>query len=398
MQHEVLGRFDANQRAQDGSLLELPSVLHGEAVDSRYGRSGRALPKAPRSLALIFMRRRLGVAAQIARNRFAAVTYALHTVASRARANAGAAYGGQALIDGILMRGPSHIGVAFRTVDGGIAVASEPIATGPIRRRLARIPVLRGALVLWETLALGSRWLLRSADVSSGEEEQVAGGTGSLIGTLVVTLAIAIAIFNVLPAIVASGIVHALGITQLLVERAIDGLLQVGILLGYLAAVGRSADVDRTYRYHGAEHRAIHALENGEPLTRKTLASWPTAHPRCGTEFLVVVILVSIVGFSIVGRLDPLATVLSRIAGIPLVAGLAYEILRLLGRYRTHLVARALAAPGIAVQRITTREPDDGMHDIAIAALSVAVEAHGATVPPGTERPATRALHQSRAS
>ena len=397
MQHEVLGRLDANQRAQDRSLLQLPPVLYGEAADSGHGRSGRALPEAPRSLALIPMRRRLGVAARIAQDRFADVSRALHAVALSARQANGAAYGGQALIDGILMRGPSHIGVALRTVDGGIAVTAEPIATGPIRRRLTRIPVLRGAVVLWETLALGSRWLLRSADVSSGDEERATGGTGSMIATLVVTLLIAVAIFNVLPAIVASAIVRALGVTQLLIERAIDGVLQVGILLGYLAAVGRSSDVDRTYRYHGAEHRAIHAFENDEPLTRGALARWPTAHPRCGTEFLVVVILVSIVSFSLLGRLDPIPTVISRIAGIPLVAGLAYEILRLLGRYRENPVARVLAAPGIAVQRITTRKPDDQMHDIAIAALAAAIEAEGGVVPSGSERPITRALQQVEA-
>ena len=397
MQHEVLDRLDAKQRSQDGSLLKLPPVLYGEAADPRHGRPGRALPEAPRSLALIPMRRRLGVAARIAQDRFADVSHAFHTVALSARPTNGAAYGGQALIDGILMRGPSHIGVALRTVDGGIAVTAEPIATGPIRRRLTRIPVLRGAVVLWETLALGSRWLLRSADVSAGDEERSTGGTGSMIATLIVTLLIAVAIFNVLPAIVASAIVHALGVTQLLVERAIDGVLQVGILLGYLAAVGRSSDVDRTYRYHGAEHRAIHAFENGDPLTRSSLGRWPTAHPRCGTEFLVVVILVSIVSFSLVGRLDPIPTVISRIAGIPLVAGLAYEILRLLGRYRSNPVARALAAPGIAVQRITTRKPDDQMHDIAIAALTAAIEAEGGVVPSGSERPVSRALQPVRA-
>jgi len=343
------------------------------------------------------MRRRLGVAARIAQDRFADISRALHAVSLSARPTSGAAYGGQALIDGILMRGPSHIGVALRTVDGGIAVTSEPITTGPIRRRLTRIPVLRGAVVLWETLALGSRWLLRSADVSAGDEERSTGGTGSMIATLVITLLIAVAIFNVLPAIAASAMVHALGLTQLLVERAIDGLLQVGILLGYLAAVGRSGDVDRTYRYHGAEHRAIHALENGDPLTRGALSRWPTAHPRCGTEFLVVVILVSIVSFSLIGRLDPIPTVISRIAGIPLVAGLAYEILRLLGRYRANVIARTLAAPGIAVQRITTRKPDDGMHDIAIVALTAAIEAEGGVAPSGSERPASRPLQPLKA-
>jgi uncharacterized protein YqhQ len=343
------------------------------------------------------MRRRLGVAARIAQERIATAALALRTVALSARPTSAATYGGQALIDGVLMRGPSHIGVALRTVDGSITVATEPLATGAIRRRLTRIPVLRGAVVLWETLALGSRWLLRSADVAAGEEERSTGGGGSMAATLVVTLLIAVAIFNVLPAIVAAAIVQAFGVTPLLVERAIDGLLQVAILIGYLAVVGRSADVDRTYRYHGAEHRAIHALENGEPLTRSTLARWPTAHPRCGTEFLVVVILVSIVSFSLIGRLDPIPTVISRVAGIPLVAGIAYEILRLLGRYRTNVVAQTLAAPGIAVQRITTRQPDDSMHDIAIAALITAIEAEGGVVPKGSERPATRPLLSTRA-
>ena len=342
------------------------------------------------------MRRRLGVAARIAQDRFADLSRTLDALSLAARPTSGASYGGQALIDGILMRGPTHIGVALRTVDGGIVVTSEPIASGPIRRRLTRIPMLRGAVVLWETLALGSRWLMRSADVAAGDEERSTGGSGSTIATLGITLLIAIAVFNVLPAIAAGAIVRALGITALLVERAVDGVLQVTILLGYLAAVGRSSDVDRTYRYHGAEHRAIHALENGDPLTRSALGRWPTAHPRCGTEFLVVVILVSIVTFSLVGRLEPVPTVVSRIVGIPLVAGLAYEVLRLLGRFRNNIAARLLAAPGIAVQRITTRRPDDGMHDVAIAALTATIEAEGGVPPRGSERPITRVLQPLR--
>ena len=324
------------------------------------------------------MRRRHGVAA---------------LTTTLAKSPLGAAYGGQALVEGILMRGPAHIGAAFRAADGTIVVTSEPLPSGELRRRIARIPVVRGAAVLWETLSLGARWLTRSAEIASGNEAP--STTGSRVATtlmLVATLAIAVVGFNVVPAIAASWIAAALGGTSLLVERAIDGALQVLVLIGYLALVGRSRDIDRTYRYHGAEHRAIHALENGEPLTRATLARWPTAHPRCGTEFLVVVILVSIVSFSLVGRLDPIATIASRLLGIPLVAGVAYELLRLLGRYRRNPVARLLAAPGIAVQSITTRAPDDAMHDVAIAALTAALEAAGAAAPAGSERPAWRTL------
>ncbi len=312
------------------------------------------------------------------------------------------AYGGQALVDGILMRGPAHIGVAIRVPDGSILTTTEPLPNGALRQRAMRLPVARGVVILVETLVLGSRWLLRSAELSSG---QASVSTPSSRGdralsavTVVLTLVFVVALFNIIPAVTASLLSRALGITSLLVERLMDGALQIAILISYLSLAGRSSDIDRTYRYHGAEHRAIHALENGNTLTRADLARWPTAHPRCGTEFLVVVILVSLVGFSVLGRLDPLTTVASRLIGIPLVAGVSYEILRLLGKYRSNPIAHALAAPGLAVQRITTRLPDDEMHDVAIAALTVAVEAGGDSVPSGSERPAWGALHSEVAA
>ena len=295
------------------------------------------------------------------------------------------------------MRGPAHIGVAIRVPDGSILTTTEPLPNGALRQRAMRLPVARGVVILVETLVLGSRWLLRSAELSSG---QASVSTPSSRGdralsavTVVLTLVFVVALFNIIPAVTASLLSRALGITSLLVERLMDGALQIVILISYLSLAGRSSDIDRTYRYHGAEHRAIHALENGNTLTRADLARWPTAHPRCGTEFLVVVILVSLVGFSVLGRLDPLTTVASRLIGIPLVAGVSYEILRLLGKYRSNPIAHALAAPGLAVQRITTRLPDDEMHDVAIAALTVAVEAGGDSVPSGSERPAWGALH-----
>ena len=333
------------------------------------------------------MRRPRGVA-----NARAIGTAALRAIARFTVAAEPVAYGGQALVDGVLMRGRTHVGVALRAKDGSIATATEALGGGALRRLLAKIPASRGVVVLWETLALGSRWLLRSAEVSAGDEgsESSSRAFGALV--LVMTLLLAIGVFNVLPAVASTLLVRGLGFDSLLLERAVDGAMQIGVLISYLSLVGRSRDVDRTYRYHGAEHRAIHAYENGEPLTRKNLSSWPTAHPRCGTEFLVVVILVSLVAFSLLGRLDPLATVASRVVGIPLVAGISYEILRLLGRYRNNRIAGALAAPGLAVQRITTRLPDDAMHDVAIAALEAALVAEGAVIPAGSERPATRPL------
>ena len=348
------------------------------------------------------MRRRNGVAVprtrrlhRLTRASFAALPHALTTAAASAASPSQPfiAYGGQALVDGVLMRGPSHIGVALRTPEGEIATAHEPLPSSELRAKAIALPLARGILVLWETLTIGARWLMRSADVAAGDEEPATVSSRiAIAGMLFATLLVAIIGFNVVPAVIAGILTGLVGGTPLLVERALDGVLQVCVLLGYLALVGRSGDIDRTYRYHGAEHRAIHTLENEQPLTRQNLARYPTAHPRCGTEFLVVVILVSIVFFSLVGRLDMIGTIISRIIGIPLVAGIAYEVLRLLGRYRTNIVARALAAPGIAVQRITTRKPDDAMHDVAIVALTVALHANGAAAPAGSERPTSRSL------
>ncbi len=336
------------------------------------------------------MRRRCGV---VARRTSHLVALALASLSAPARS---VAYGGQALVDGILMRGPMHIGVAIRVPDGSILTTTEQLPNSRLRQIAARLPIARGVVILVETLIIGSRWLLRSAEISSGQATIGVKSSRSdraiSTVTVVLTFAFVIALFNIIPALGASLFFTAISVDSLLAERVFDGLLQIVVLLAYLGLAGRSRDIDRTYRYHGAEHRAIHALENGGALTRAELARWPTAHPRCGTEFLVVVILVSLVSFSLLGRLDPLATVMSRVIGIPLVAGLSYEILRLLGKYRSNPIAQVFAAPGLAVQRITTRLPDDEMHDVAIAALTVALEADGGGAPAGSERPAVGVL------
>ncbi|MFM8628532.1 MAG: DUF1385 domain-containing protein [Candidatus Limnocylindrus sp.] len=338
------------------------------------------------------MRRHCGV---VARRTSHLIALALAAVAAPTRT---LAYGGQALVDGILMRGPMHIGVAIRVPNGSILTTSEQLPNGRLRQLAARLPIARGVVILVETLILGSRWLMRSAEISSGQASigvKSSRSDRAISGvTVLLTFVFVIALFNIVPALGASFALGAAGVDSLLAERALDGVLQIGVLLAYLSLAGRSRDIDRTYRYHGAEHRAIHALENGGALTRAELARWPTAHPRCGTEFLVVVILVSLVSFSLLGRLDALATVVSRVIGIPLVAGVSYEILRLLGKYRTNPIARAFAAPGLAVQRITTRKPDDEMHDVAIAALTVAVEADGGSAPAGSERPTWGSLRE----
>ena len=390
VQHQVQRGLYAHGRNEDGSLLQLPPILYGKADLARHRGTGGAIPEAPRALALISVRRHCGVVARRATHLLAS---ALAAVAAPTRT---LAYGGQALVDGILMRGPAHIGVAIRVPSGEILTTTEQLPNGKLRQLAARLPVARGVVILIETLILGSRWLIRSAEISSGQSTVGVPSTRvdrAISGfTVVLTFLFVIALFNIVPALGASLLLGALRVDSLLAERALDGVLQIGILLAYLTLAGRSRDIDRTYRYHGAEHRAIHALENGGPLTRAELSRWPTAHPRCGTEFLVVVILVSLISFSLLGRLDAPTTVLSRLVGIPLVAGVSYEILRLLGKYRSNPIARVLAEPGLAVQRITTRQPDDEMHNVAIAALTVALEAEGGSAPAGSERPAWGSL------
>jgi len=294
------------------------------------------------------------------------------------------AYGGQALIEGVLMRGRDAIAVALRHPDGRIVWASEPLNSGPHGWRLAKAPFVRGLVVLYETLVVGTRWLIRSANVQA-EEDGVELGKGSVALMLTITLALAIGIFFLLPLWIAT--VTTANVEDGLVQHLVEGLIRVAIFLGYLALISRAPDIRRVFQYHGAEHMTIHALEREEPLTVAAVRKHPTAHPRCGTEFLVVVIALSIIAFSLVGRQTPLIMVGSRIILIPVIAAVGYELLRWGARHRSNPIVRAIMWPGILVQMITTKRPTDDMIEVAIASLEEALEADGATVPYGSERP-----------
>jgi len=294
------------------------------------------------------------------------------------------AYGGQALIEGVLMRGRDAIAVALRHPDGRIVWASEPLNSGPHGWRLAKAPFVRGLVVLYETLVVGTRWLIRSANVQA-EEEGVELGKGSLAIMLAITLTLAIGIFFLLPLWIAT--VTTANVEDGLVQHLVEGLIRVAIFLGYLALISRAPDIRRVFQYHGAEHMTIHALERAEPLTVEAVRKHPTAHPRCGTEFLVVVIALSIIAFSLVGRQTPLIMVGSRVILIPVIAAVGYELLRWGARHRSNPIVRAIMWPGILVQMITTKQPTDDMIEVAIASLEEALEADGEMVPDGSERP-----------
>jgi len=288
------------------------------------------------------------------------------------------AYGGQALIEGVMMRGRDAIAVALRHPDGRIVWEAERLDTGFHKNPVSRWPFVRGLVILYETLVVGTRWLMRAASLQV-EDEGVELGKGSVILMLVFTAVIGVGLFFLLPLGVAT--LAAGNSANGLVQQVIEGLVRVALFLGYLALLARTPDISRVFQYHGAEHMTIHALEHGDPLRPEAIRKYPTAHPRCGTEFLVVVVLLSILAFSLVGRQTPVVMIGSRILLIPVIASVGYELLRVGARHRSNPVVRVVMWPGILVQMITTKQPTDDMIEVAIVAVEEALRADGEPVP-----------------
>ena len=293
-------------------------------------------------------------------------------------------YGGQALVEGVLMRGRDAIAVAFRHPDGHIVWASESLDTGPHAWRLAKAPFVRGLIVLYETLIVGTRWLVRSANIQASAEG-IELGRGSVALMLGLTLVVGVGVFFLLPLFLAA--ITTAKAESGWVQHLTEGLIRVAIFLGYLALIARAPDIRRVFEYHGAEHMTIHALEAGDPLTTEAVRKYPTAHPRCGTEFLVVVILLSVLLFGFLGRDNPVVMIGGRLLLIPVIAGLGYEILRFGAKHRSNPLVRAIMAPGILVQMITTKRPTDDQIEVAIVSMEQALEADGEPVPNGSELP-----------
>ena len=290
-------------------------------------------------------------------------------------------YGGQALIEGVLMRGRDAIAVAFRHPDGRIVYATERLDSGIHGKRWAKLPLVRGLVVLYETLIVGTRWLVRSASLQAADDG-VELGKGSIALMLTVTLVAGIGVFFLLPLFIAS--VTTANVQNGFVQHLVEGLIRVGIFLGYLILIAQAPDIRRVFQYHGAEHMTIHALEHEDPLDVEHIRKYPTAHQRCGTEFLVVVIALSIIAFSLVGRQEVWLMILSRILLIPVIAAIGYEILRWGARHRGNAIVRAIMYPGILVQKITTRQPTDDMIEIAIVSMEEALRADSERLPAGS--------------
>lgn len=277
----------------------------------------------------------------------------------------GATVGGQAVIEGVMMRAPSAWAVAVRIPDGGIEAISRDLPRLSSRSRWARIPLIRGVLVLGESLTLGFKALAWSGQRSTGEEEEPVT-TGQMVTSMTLAAVFFIAIFVIVPLLVARwGGLDASSIGFHLVEA----LIRIGMLVGYIWLIGRWDEIGRVFAYHGAEHMTIHAYEAGDPLDIAHITTYRPEHPRCGTSFLLIVMLTAVIVFSLVGSLPWYWLIVSRIVLIPLVGGISYEILKLGGSHADRLLGRWLTSPGLWLQHLTTRVPDESMIEVAVVAL-----------------------------
>lgn len=285
-------------------------------------------------------------------------------------------YGGQAVLEGVMMRGLRQATVAVRTPAGAIVFKHEPLNVA--RRHVwEKLPFLRGILMLWDALTLGTHALSFSATAALGEEDEQPSSLMTTI-TLALSLLFAIGLFFILPAFLAS-LVERLGATPLMREL-VQGLIRLLLFLGYIIAISRLPDIQRVFGYHGAEHKAINAYEAGAPLTVDTVKDFTLIHPRCGTSFLLVVFIVSFIVFTFVRGLPFWLRLLSHIPLIPVIAGMTYELLRLSAANYHRAWVRRLVAPTLALQRLTTRPPDESMIAVAIAALLPVLAADGVVV------------------
>ncbi len=274
----------------------------------------------------------------------------------------------------MMIRGRENVSLAVRRQDGTIHLEHRRLGTlftGKIRR----VPLVRGVAVLAESLILGVKAMQRAANVAlqgeQGDGEEVPGWVLGL--TLLVSLVLGIGIFFVLPLLV----VHLLdpSIASDLVSNLIEGGLRLALLIGYIKAIGMLDDIKRVFAYHGAEHMAVHTYEAGLPLVVDNVRRFPTPHPRCGTAFLLTVVLVSILVFAFLQRPPIEWRILSRILLVPVIAGISYEVIRFSGAHQNSAFGHFMAAPGLLLQRLTTRQPDDSQIEVAICAMETAIAA-----------------------
>ncbi len=305
-------------------------------------------------------------------------------------------YGGQAVMEGVMMRGSKAMAVAVRHPEGHIVVHREPLNRFMYDGWFSRAPFLRGLILLWDSLGLGMRSLFFSSNVALEAEElqrkgveskrpaagevtktEVTGGfEGPLAwGMIAVSLSFGVALFFLLPAFAADLIEKQLGIDSALAGNLVEGSIRLLLLIGYIGLVGLIPDIARVFAYHGAEHKTIMAYEAGAELEPEVVSRFPMYHPRCGTGFLLIVVIISVLLFSLLGRPPLLLRFASRIVFIPVIAGIAYEYLKLTARHQHLALVRLVTLPNLWLQRLSTRPPDHSMLEVAITALLFVLDA-----------------------
>lgn len=275
-------------------------------------------------------------------------------------------YGGQAVIEGVMMRGTQSVAIAMRTPLKDIKVYKESLGS-IYKHQIIKIPFLRGILMLWDALVLGIRALTISANTQTGEEEKIQGPL--LYLTLLISLGIGVALFFLAPAALGQLSERLLGVGSWW-GNLIEGLIRLALLVGYIWAVGNIPDIRRVFAYHGAEHKTINAFEAGVELSPENVSRFSVEHPRCGTSFLLSLILLSILVFSLLGPLPFAWRMASRIIFLPFLACIAYEYIRWTANHLDSQLVRMLVKPNLALQHLTTREPSEDMLEVAISAFT----------------------------
>ncbi|MBJ6801168.1 DUF1385 domain-containing protein [Geomonas propionica] len=283
--------------------------------------------------------------------------------------------GGQAVLEGVMMRAPRSMAIAVRRPDGDISVKSETVIPLSERFPITKLPIVRGAVALFSSLIIGIKALNFSANeaLTEGEEKEEINDW-AIAGTMAVAFGFGILLFFILPLYLTKLLIPIIGDSNI-VFNLVDGVIRVAVFLIYIIGISRMKDIQRVFQYHGAEHKSIFTFEAGEELTVDNVRKYSCLHPRCGTSFLLIVMLVSIVVFSLIPKLWPFYFKAgSRIVLLPMIAGLSYEVLKWTAKHDSHALVRMVIAPGLALQRLTTREPDDSQIEVAIKSMQVALE------------------------
>lgn len=271
-------------------------------------------------------------------------------------------YGGQALIEGVLMRGKENVVAVMRKPDGSIHIEQEKLE-GSSRTHLASIPFIRGLVILWDSLSLGMKYLTASANIQADDEEKIEGG--SMVFTVVISLVFAVGLFFLLPMLIVELISNIIVFPESWMPF-LEGLFRLLILILYMWAIGQTNEIKRVFAYHGAEHKTINTFESGEELNAKNISGFPLEHPRCGTSFLLTLVFISIIFFSILGPLPILWKIISRVFLIPILAMVSYEIIKWMGDHLENPFVSIITKPNILLQKLTTREPTQDMIEVAL--------------------------------